>query len=253
MLPEIPDEQLAAELDSIALDTLMGEGVDHPPVDAFEIARGMRLAVAWDDRQRGRARCVRLGPGVDGTGRPAILLRPDDRRERLQWAVAHEIGEQLASQVFGRLGIDAREADPSCREQLANLLASRLLLPGEWFVTDGTACGWDLRELKARYATASHELIARRMLDCSPPVIITIFDQGQVTFRRSNVSGRVPPLSAGEEACWRKAHDAAHDAAHDGAWPSESGDGLGEIRAWPVHEAQWKREILRTELADVFV
>ncbi len=60
MLPEVPDEQLAAELDSIALDALMGEGVDHPPVDAFEIARGMRLAVAWDDRQRGRARCVRL-------------------------------------------------------------------------------------------------------------------------------------------------------------------------------------------------
>jgi hypothetical protein len=89
-------------------------------------------------------------------------------------------------------------------------------------------------------STASHELIARRMLECSPAVIITIIDQGRITFRRGNFPGRVPPPSKGELLCWRQVHEQKR--------PHEKADGLNTIKCWPVHEHDWKREIIRLEM-----
>ena len=55
---------------------------------------------------------------------------------------------------------------------MANNLAGRLLLPTAWFVADAAAENWDLIALKHRYATASHELIARRMLESIEPLAV---------------------------------------------------------------------------------
>jgi hypothetical protein len=240
MLPEITAEDLAGSLDQVAMEVLEAAGVDRAPVDAVRVARRLGITVAVDDRQRGRARYVRLG-GIRGRKpRPTILLRPEPRRERRHWAVAHEIGEHVAHRVFDLLLVDPREAGPSARERIAMYLASRLLLPGAWFAADSRACGWDLLSLKSRYETASHELIARRMLDLAPPVIISIFDLGSVSYRGSNVPGQVPPPSSEEMASWR--------FAHTRNLPHESADGPRTIQAWPVHEPGWKREILRTEV-----
>ena len=240
MLPEITPEELSASLDAVAMEVLDEAGIDGPPVDAVTIARRLGITIAWDDRQRGRARYVRLRGAQGRKPRPTILLRPDPRWERRHWAVAHEIGEHVAHRVFGQLSVDPRVTAADARERIATQLASRILLPGPWFSADGPACDWNLLELKSRYTTASHELIARRMLDLEPPVIVTIFDHGQLYFRRSNVFGRVPPPSSGEMACWRTVH-----------WrgdPHQSSDGLRTIQAWPVHEPGWKREILRAEV-----
>jgi len=240
MLCEITREELSAGLDTVAMEVLRGAGIERPPVDAIALARRLGVTVAWDDRQRGRARYVRLR-GTKGRGpRPTILLRPEPRRERRQWAVAHEISEHVAHRVFALLLIDPREAAPNARERVAVHLASRLLLPGLWFAVDAPACNWDLLELKSRYATASHELIARRMLDFSPPVIITIFDHGELYFRRSNVPGQVPPPSPAEMASW--------ESVHADNRPHRSVEGVRAIQGWPVHEPGWKREILRTEV-----
>ncbi|MEA1952135.1 MAG: ImmA/IrrE family metallo-endopeptidase, partial [Planctomycetota bacterium] len=195
MLAEITAEELYAELDAVAAEVLAEVGVEGPPVDAFAVADALRIAVALDDHQQGRARYVRLRafrgsrpmrakpktqqnlqtsahrarklqsetlrPSMPTTQqnlqtsahrvqklqsetlKPSILLRPDPRAERRQWAVAHEIGEHVAWRVFGRLGVDPREAGPDSRESVANQLAGRLLLPGEWFEADAVACGWD--------------------------------------------------------------------------------------------------------------
>jgi hypothetical protein len=240
MLPEITSDDLSGALDTVAMDVLDRAGIDRPPVDAIQLARRLGITVAVDDRQRGRARYVRHR-GIRGRKpRPTILLRPEPRRERRHWAVAHEIGEHVAYQVFRLLLVDPREAAPNARERVATYLASRLLLPGAWFADDACECRWDLVSLKSRYTTASHELIARRMLDLGPPVIISIFDLGQLSFRGSNVPGQVPPPSCGEMACWRRAH--TRNLAE------ESADGPRKIQAWPVHEPDWKREILRTEV-----
>jgi hypothetical protein len=240
MFSDVTREDLAASLDRVAEEILAEAGVVGPPVDAVAVAAALGVGVAIDDRQHGRARYVRLR-GVRGRPpRPTILLRPDPRYERQQWAVAHEIGEHVAHRVFLRLGVDFREVTADDREAIANAMAGRLLLPTAWFAGDAAACGWDLIALKARYPTASHELIARRMLEFSAPAIISIFDHRTLHFRRSNVAGRVPPPSSAEMRCWR--------AVHDRNRPQRTADGATNVQGWPVHEEGWKREILRTEV-----
>ncbi len=240
MLPEYTREELAAGLDRTAAEILAKSGTEAPPVDAFAVARGLGVAVAWDDGQEGRARYVRLSDRQAGSGRATILLRPDPRLERQQWAVAHEIGEHMAYHVFAAWGVDPRETTADARETVANHLAGRLLVPTAWFAVDAAACDWDLIAMKVRYRTASHELIARRMLECRPPVIISIFDHRKITFRRSNLPGRAPPPSTAEMECWRDVHRRNH--------PLRTRAGTNLIQGWPIHEEGWKREILRMEL-----
>jgi hypothetical protein len=242
MFPEMTREELAAGLDRVAEGVLDEAGVRIPPVDALAIAEALGMALALDDRQDGRARYVRLGDRWAGGSRPAILLRPEPRFERRQWAVAHEIGEYVAHRIFARWGVEPVEATANAREQAANWLAGRLLLPTVWFVPDGVACDWDLLALKSRYRTASHELIARRMLECHPPVVISIFDQRRLSFRRSNVFGRVPPPSPAEIECW--------NGVREHSRPRRTGQGSARVQGWPVHEEGWEREILRLEIEE---
>ena len=239
MLPEFSQEEFSAALDAVAGGVLEAAGQNVPPIDAIELARALGLALAWDTEQPGRGRIVRLSGFAGTQPRGSILLRPEPRRERLQWATAHEIGETCACQVFDRLGVDPREAPSGAREMVANQLAGRLLLPRDAFAADGRGAGWDLFELKSRYATASHELIARRMLDFEWPIIITVFDHGRRTWRKGNLDRRPPALLPLEIA--------ARLAAHERGEPVVEETPLCRVQAWPVHEPGWKREILRTE------
>jgi hypothetical protein len=242
MFAELTREELAAGLDRVADEILAEAGVAGPPVDAMAVARTLGIVLALDDRQQGRARYVRLGDRRSNGRRATILLRPEPRPERRQWAVAHEIGEHVAHRVFERWGSDPVEMAANAREQVANWLAGRLLLPTAWFAADAAACGWGLLALKARYNTASHELIARRMLDCRPAVVISIIDQQRVSFRRSNVSGRVPPPLPEEVECWNSIRERRR--------PSKARRGQSLIQGWPIHEEGWEREILRTEVEE---
>ncbi len=241
MIAHVPLAELAAVLDAIVEETLGLARVEAPPVDAFGLARALGIVVANDPYQPCRGRYVRL-QGHRGEPQPAILLRPDPRLERLHRAAAHELGEHLVVHVYGRLGLDPRIDGPAARESLANHLARRLLLPSAWFSADGARLGWDLAALKARYRTASHELIARRMLEFDRPVIITIFDQGRLYFRRGCQGQRAPGLCGDERRCWQEVHQRAR--------PSQVRTGPLWIRGWPIHEEHWKREILRTEPAE---
>jgi Zn-dependent peptidase ImmA (M78 family) len=237
MLGEIAQDELFAALDAVAGSALGAVSLGTPPVDAFAVAASCGMTVAWDDGQQGRARLVqRLG--LRNPARAIILVKRDDRSERMQWSVGHELGELLAPRVFSHLGIDPREARPGVREQIANQLAGRILVPSDCFAGDAAKCGWDLPRLKKRYATASHELIARRMLECSPPVIITVFDHGRQTWRRSNAAGRMPPLSTRELKCWKAAHETGEATRIEG------------VQCWAVHEPYWRREIIRREVEE---
>ena len=259
MVSEIPAEQLRQVLEAVAREILREAAVARPPVDAFHVAERLGLIIARDrpvadGAEQPRARFVRLAAG-NGLAQPlmsdrhegqgAILLADDPRRERRQWAVGHEIGESRAYRVFGELGVDPREAPPAAREEIANRLANSLLLPRDWFLRDGVGVDWDLFDLKSIYATASHELIARRMLDMPPPVIVTVADQGRCVWRRGNGLARTPPLTPPERAAWIAAHDGGQPAACD---RSELPEGVDDVRAWPIHEPGWRREIVRTEV-----
>lgn len=239
MLPELTHDEFSAALDAVARSLLDALDVQAPPVNALQVAEAMGLSIAWDATQAGRGRTVRLGAFGGGVAQASILVRPEPRPERLQWTVAHEIGESCAAEVLHYLGVDPREAPPQTRESVANQLAGRLLLPRAWFGADGRECGWDLVELKARYATASHELIARRMLDFAPSIVVAVFDHGRRSWRKSNLAGRLPPFMPLEHAAWQQVHETSLPACEEAP--------ACRVQAWPIHEPEWKREILRTE------
>jgi hypothetical protein len=247
MLSEIPEEEFAAALDACAAEVLWEAGVVEPPVDALAVADGLGLVVARDYSMPCRGRYVRLaeynaGDGGQGT----IVVGTAERPEREQWAVAHEIGESVAYRVFERLGVAFDEALPTTRELIANRFASALLLPRRWFATDGRDLDWDLFAIKERYDTASHELIARRMLQMRTPIVITVCDLGRIQWRRSNVSARPPAMLSEEAAVWQEAHQTGLPA-----WERlDAESGLESVHCWPVHEPDWKREILRSEIAE---
>lgn len=238
MTPELTAEELHMTLDEVAGDLLAAAGIDAPPVNSWVLARAQQLTVAEDSRQQGRARYMR-SQRLGGRGRTGgvILMRPEPRVERRHWAVAHEVGEHNAHRVFRRLGIDPRTAAPDAREQVANYLAGRLLLPTTWFHDAAAACDWDLIALKHEFVTASHELIARRMLDLPVRIVITVCDNSAVTFRRGNLSIPAPAMLQCERRCLRQVNRRVVPVCDD--------EDSIEVRGWPVHEDGWQREILR--------
>jgi hypothetical protein len=247
MLSEVPEDELSAALDACAAEVLWEAGVVEPPVDALAVADGLGLVVARDFGMPHRGRYVRLAEhDSHGAGQGTIVVGVAERPEREQWAIAHEIGESVAYRVFERLGVALEEVQPATREVVANRFASALLLPRRWFASDGGDFDWDLIALKDRYDTASHELIARRMLEMRPPIVITICDLGRVHWRKSNVSARPPAMLPEEKAVWQEVHETGL-----AAWERLDAEcGLQSVHCWPIHEPDWKREILRSEVTE---
>ncbi len=238
MVSDIPGEQVAAGLDAVVRRLLREAAVARPPVDPVLVAERVGLTVARDDRQGGRARLVKDAVRVGGR-RGTIFIRSDPRPERCAWAVAHELGEDHAWQVCEAIGAAAADLEAATREWLANVFAARLLLPTAWFERDCATCDWDLHQLKERYRTASHELIGRRMLDGATPMVISVFDGGRCTFRRSNARNGAASATSRELSC--RAKCAAEGC--DVRWL-----GPPRVDAWAVHEPGWRREIVRMEL-----
>lgn len=206
MFGDIPYEEAAATLDEVAEQLLWEAGVGEPPVDAFFVAMRLGLVVAEHAALPSRAQFVRVAGEAAIAEQPTIVLGDDDRFERRQFAVAHELGEFAAVRVFEQLGVDPRHVPLDAREQVANRLAGRLLAPQRWLKKEGLACEWDLALLKDTFWTASHELLARRMLDMSPPIVITVFDEGQVAWRRSNFRAGNIAMLEDEHSAWRECH-----------------------------------------------
>lgn len=248
MLTEIPTEEFNAVLDACASEVLWEAGVDRPPIDAVLVARRLGIVVTSNESLRQRGRFVRLADPCGGEARQGtIVVGPAERPERMQWAIAHEIGECVAHRVFQSLNIQGDSAPQHARECVANQLANCLLLPRKWFNTDGRRLNWDLVALKKRYSTASHELVARRMLDLSPPIVITLCDQGKIRWRRSNAMPRPPQLLPEEADAWRTTHITGRTTWID---LNCAHTGLESVQCWPVHEPDWKREILRSAIVE---
>ncbi|GAB4151884.1 MAG: hypothetical protein Tsb009_27490 [Planctomycetaceae bacterium] len=227
--------QCSLEWDS-AVDEISGEllrnaGVTSPPVNALDIAHSAKISVVVDRSLRVRGRHKRIG------GRSTIFIRPELRTERLQWTIAHELGEAVAWRVAERVyAFD--EVSPRDREAIANRFASRLLLPTNWFLADVERMDCDLIGLKRRYQTASHELIAYRLLDLPIPTTITIFDQGKLSRRKCNAHSSVPRIQRIERICALETHERNQACVIQE-------DGIS-VQCWPIHESDWKREIMRT-------
>jgi Zn-dependent peptidase ImmA (M78 family) len=187
--------------------------------------------------QRGRAQRI--------AGRKQIYLRPEPTEERHQWTVAHEIGEHFKADLLHRLGIEPRETRAMSGESLANLFAYHLLVPTIWFRDDATAFAFDLLTLKSRYRTASHEVIAWRFLDLPSPCIVTIVDNDRISRRRSNSYPIRRQLHPVERKCQKYVNRTGETATmNERGW---------FVQCWPVHQIEWKREILRSVVDDVYI
>ncbi len=233
------EASLIHSIDFIIEQILELASINSPPIDALSLADLLGVSVLIDATLKGRGRQKQI------SGQPTILIKPDDRPERIQWAVAHEIGEIIAHRIY--------ENEPEIfdfsmslrREQISNLVAGRLLVPEKWFSHDCLEVDYDLFELKKRYTTASHELIAGRFPDQNHSIVITVFDQGEFTRRNSHFSMNPLSLNEYELEIWRE--------THVGCLPIRKKKPEMELACWPVHEPGWKREILCTTFSESFI
>ncbi len=229
----MPREEVLAEIDRLVEEFLETAKITQPPVDAIALAQqhlGMVVCLDKRETQRGRSQ--------KSQGKKTIYLRPEPREERHQWTVAQAIGDHLKGEFLRRLESDFPGEKPAFGESLTNLFAQRLLVPTGWFRTDGPALEYDVLALKKRYHTASHEVLAWRQLDLSEPCIITVVDNGHVHKRRSNAWPIRKEMAAAESRC--------QEWVHERSEPREFREGGWFVRGWPVHELDWKREILRS-------
>jgi Zn-dependent peptidase ImmA (M78 family) len=237
MFDDFSRQELLGAVDRTVEELLSTAGAAEPPIDAIALARvHLGIEVCLDQGQRQRGRAQRSG------GRRQIFLKPEPSEERHQWTVAHEIGEHLKPSLLQRLGVAPEAARAMAGESLANLLAYHLLVPTRWFHSDAADAHYDLPALKARYRTASHEVVAMRILDLPEPCVISIIDNDQVYRRKSNAWRIERHLSVPEEECQRYVHDygRARTVQKQG-WL---------VQGWPVHRDGWKREILRSRKDD---
>jgi hypothetical protein len=234
---DLEREEVLVVVDRVVEELLARGGVEKPPVDAIVLARkhlGMQVCLDRAQPQRGRAQ--RSG------GRRQIFLRPEPTVERHQWTVAHEIGEHFKTPLLARLGVEPTETRAMAGESLANLFAYHLLVPSHWFAADAPASGYDVLALKEKYQTASHEVIAWRFLDLPAPCIVTIVDNEAIHRRRSNAWRAGRKLAPAEQRC-------QHYVNHYSRPRTVQEDGW-TVHGWPVHQADWKREILRSVIDD---
>jgi Zn-dependent peptidase ImmA (M78 family) len=233
MLDDLPREDVLATIDEMIDELFAAAGLTGPPVDTIALAQQqLGMVVVLDQRQPQRGRAQRA------LGKKQIYLKPEPREERHQWTVAHEIGEHFKSELLARLGAEPGQARAMTGESLANLFAYRLLVPTCWFADDAKALEFDLLALKKRYATSSHEVLAWRFLDLPAPCVVTIIDNERIHRRRSNAWPTKRLLLPVEEQCWKPVHEHGKPkVVREDEWT---------VACWPVHELEWKREILRS-------
>lgn len=234
MKDDMPREEVIAVLDEIVEDLLDQADIAGPPVDAIALAqKHLDIKVLQDSRQEERGRVQRAGK------KPQIFVRPEPTEERHQWTVAREICQHFKQQILERLNLDKEEAKGLTGESLYTLFSSRLLVPTQWFAADAAAANYNLLDLKKRYRTASHEVIALRFLDLPFPTVVTVIDNDEIHRRKSNGPRiKAKQLEAAEEKCRKYVNKHGKSkTVREGAWT---------VQGWPIHQADWKREILRS-------
>lgn len=221
MSDDLSREEVYQAIDHAVGELLAGAGIGQPPVDASALAREH----------------FGLVPGKARPGRKPAAPGPDAPPEQRHWLAALEVAAHLKPGLLARLGVEGESGPPTTGESLTTCFAQRLLVPTPWLADLARSSGFDLFTLKQRFATASLEAIAWRLLDLGEPCVITVVENGHVSRRRSNAWAVNRSLSEAEQECQRQVHRYSRPGhvRRDGwsAW------------GWPVHAADWRREVLR--------
>jgi hypothetical protein len=223
---ECSQDEIVAAVDSEIAALLAAGCCAAPPVDVIRLARSP-LGI---EPQPGRPR--------QAGHEPRNMLRTGSALEQRQWNAALAIGQHLKPALLRRLGMDPENVARLHGVSLPNLFAHRLLVPRTWLENVARAVGYDLAAFKERFATASYENVALRLLDLPDPCVITILDNGHVTHRRSNAWQVNRQLLPPEREC--------QEYVNYYSRPKRVVSDNWTVAGWPVHELDWKREVLRS-------
>lgn len=216
-------------LQELAESIIEAAKVIGPPVSLFEIAKAFGVPIRYDQNLDCRAR-------LQGTpSAPIIVLGPNERPERFQSAVGHEIGELLKPEICHLL---CRIVGRPTIDYHCQTLAAYLACPSRWFAGDCLRLNGNLFELKHIYSTASYEMIARRIVEVmGDPARCWIVDQGWWRLGESNAKWPRTPIDI--------EYDVRRFANRSGDVIERTKDGFCSV-AWPIHERgrRWKREIV---------
>jgi hypothetical protein len=218
-MEDLSHEDVAAAIDREVEALLEWAGIAEPPIDALELAQErLGLAVRAEPRRRpGRGGFGRAAPNADSP-------RAEASAEQRQWRAAQAIGTARKPNVLARLGLPAGRVLTG--ESLANLFARRLLVPTRWWQDEAPAAGFDLLQLKLRYATAPYEVIAWRMLDLPAECVISVLEADAVVRRRGNFGRPVRALHRAEQRCRRRVLETGQpQVVRDRHWT---------IHGWPL-------------------
>src|SRR4051794_25946613 len=199
---DVTPEDLADAVDREVRGGLDRAAVTEPPVDAVHVAQDLfdvevRFEEDEDDERPGR-----FGPRPPRRrGANVLTFRTDQSPESQQAMAARVVARHLAAPVLARVGITPGTENKAAQTHLSGLIVPRLLLPTRWFESDARRAGYDLFELKERYATAHPEAIALRWLDLDEPCVVTVVDDGAVSTRRSNRFPVAKTLTPAEAGC----------------------------------------------------
>jgi hypothetical protein len=232
VVEELSRDDVVQCVDRAVEELLTQARVKAPPVDAIALTRHVGLPTAEKPRQGHAPRANRSPPTTDTT--PCAATSEEQR----QWEAAQAIGKHLQPQLLQQLGFVSGEKKPPMGESLSGLFARHLLLPSAWFSADAASFDFELFQLKERYRSATHEMIAFRLLDLPEPCIITLVVDDKVHRRRSNAWPVKKRLEPAEAECLRAVtRDGQPHTLRAGGWT---------VWGWPLWHGGCNREVLRS-------
>ncbi len=235
---DFSQDDLLDAIDRAVRALLDQERVAAPPVDAITLVQDAFGLTVVEEEPDDDPEPGRFGPRPPRRRSREVVLRPDQSRESKQVACARACAKQMVPGILEKLGVTPGTENRSAANQLAGLIAPRLLLPGKWFERDARRAGFDLFALKERYPTAGYELILLRTLDVDEPAVVAVVDDGTASTRRSN---RIPAgralLPAEVLCCDRVRAEREPQRARRDGWTTDG---------WPIPDGPFDRIILRS-------
>jgi hypothetical protein len=220
----------------ITVDILTRCGISSPPVDLDLLVARFKARVVKSSHVAESA-LLRTREGW------TIKVNREFRQERAAFRIAHELAHIYWSYPRNHQG------DPSLGgklEHYCSKFASLLLCPHQWLVRDAPEADYDLAALKQIYATVSHEALSIR-LSYLTPMVVTIFDNGQLYRRFSSPGLGYPPGGQGPETEIREAVDIYGKTREKyGTLKWGGKERKVRVRGYPVFDGSFRRIILVT-------
>jgi hypothetical protein len=239
---DFSQEELLEVIERLVRGLLERAGVSDPPVDALYLAEehlGIPVEVVEpaeaDESGRRRPRARPQGSG--------IFLTADMTTEQQQKQAAEGIARSLQPEILHKLGIPVGAENRPFTAHVRGLMVPRILIPTRMLRQALKDCKYDVPALKERFATATPEAVALRLLDLDDPCVVSIVDDGVIAARRSNCYAVSRKLETAEQLCLERILelDLPQRLRSDG-WT---------VQGWPIPNRPFRRIILRAVPEDV--